>query len=101
MVLSCLFAGCFAIISAPIYLSKKVTCPIFIIHGKKDVLIPFKHSEMLQRLVPQNCHLFPIDAGGHNNLPEFAEYHDILYDILNDEALHARLLAEQSQSPAA
>ncbi len=80
---------------------KKVNCPIFIIHGKKDVLIPFKHSEMLQRLVPQNCHLFSIEAGGHNNLPGFAEYHDLLYDILNEEALHTRLLAEKPQSPAA
>ncbi len=66
---------------------KKVTCPVFIIHGKKDRLIPYSHSEQLQALVPEQCDLYPIDEGGHNNLPDFAEYHDILYDILNDEAL--------------
>lgn len=80
---------------------KKVSCPTFILHGRKDGLIPFQHSEMLQRLAPKSIHLFPIDEGGHNNLPDFAEYHDVLYDILHDEALYTRLLASTNQSPAA
>ncbi len=25
-------------------------------------------------------------SAGHNNLPEFPEYHDLLYDILHEEA---------------
>lgn len=79
----------------------KVDHPVFILHGNKDRLIPFKHSVMLQRLIPDNCHLFTIEDGGHNNLPSFPEYHDILYDILNDEALHHRLLDATNQTPAA
>ena len=71
---------------------KKVTCPIFIIHGTKDRLIPFKHSQLLHELTNDRSQLIPIAEGGHNNLPSFAQYHEILYDILNDEALYARLL---------
>jgi hypothetical protein len=35
--------------------------------------------------------VIPIKDGKHNNLPEFAEYHEWLYDILNDEALFLKL----------
>ena len=66
----------------------KVSCPIFIIHGRKDRLIPFNQSELLVNLVPDTSKLFPVDDAHHNNLPDFAEYHDDLYDILNDEGLY-------------
>jgi len=71
---------------------KKVTCPIFIIHGKKDRLIPIRQSKDLQKIVPQQCHLFPIAKAHHNNLPNFSEYHDVLYDILNDDEFIAQHL---------
>ncbi|HFC00292.1 MAG TPA: alpha/beta hydrolase [Phaeodactylibacter sp.] len=63
---------------------KKVSCPIFIIHGKKDRLIPFKNSKMLKDIAPIPCTLFPIEKAHHNNLPSFSEYHEVLYNILND-----------------
>lgn len=65
---------------------KKTSCPIFIIHGKKDHLIPFKNSEMLKDIAPKQCTLFPIEKAHHNNLPSFSEYHEVLYDILNEES---------------
>ena len=64
---------------------KTVNCPIFFIHGNKDRLIPHQHSVMLQELRPESSELFTIPGGGHNNLPKFPAYHDILYDILNEE----------------
>ncbi len=73
---------------------KKVNCPIFIIHGRKDHLIPFRHSEMLLRLVPRQTHLFAIDDAGHNNLPDFPAYHDYLYDILNDDDLYISVVEQ-------
>jgi pimeloyl-ACP methyl ester carboxylesterase len=63
---------------------KKVKCPIFLIHGKKDRLFPFSFSVRLQELVPDSATLIPIEKAHHNNLPEFAEYHDRLYEILNE-----------------
>ncbi len=67
---------------------KKVTCPIFIIHGKKDRLIPFSAGQKLIDARPNISKMFPIDEGGHNNLPSFPEYHSYLYDILNNDQLY-------------
>jgi alpha-beta hydrolase superfamily lysophospholipase len=63
---------------------KKVQCPVFIIHGRRDRLIPHRQSEMLKALVPEIVTLHTIEGAGHNNLPEFPEYHDLLYDMLHD-----------------
>lgn len=59
-----------------------VRCPIYIIHGTKDWLIPFSSSVRLQGLVPLAARLVPIYGGGHNNLPSFQEYHQKLEEIL-------------------
>jgi pimeloyl-ACP methyl ester carboxylesterase len=66
---------------------KKVSAPIFYIHGTRDRLISSSCSERLMALNPTRAKLFPIEKGGHNNLPEYPEYHDVLYDILNEEAI--------------
>ncbi|MCH2084925.1 MAG: alpha/beta hydrolase [Saprospiraceae bacterium] len=70
---------------------KKVFCPIFIIHGTKDRLISFSQGKQLAELTKDRSELIPIENGGHNNLPDFAEYHEELYDILNDELRYEEL----------
>jgi len=45
----------------------------------------------LHEVIPEQSMLFEIEEGGHNNLPSFPEYHDLLYDILNDEAFYRRI----------
>jgi pimeloyl-ACP methyl ester carboxylesterase len=80
---------------------KQINCPIFIIHGLKDRLIPFKHSKMLQALAPSNSHLFELKEAGHNDLSDFPEYHDILYDILNDDKLFERFSGKQPSNQRA
>lgn len=69
-----------------------IHCPIFIVHGKKDRLIPYSQSLMLREKFPNTVQLFPVEEAGHNNLPDFAAYHEWLYDILNDD----NLLQQQS-----
>lgn len=59
-----------------------VRCPIYIIHGTKDRLIPFRSSVRLANLVPLTARLVPIYGGGHNNLPSFPEYHQKLGEVL-------------------
>ena len=61
---------------------KKVKCPVYILHGTKDRLIPIKHSINLQQLNPERITLIRIKGGGHNNLPFFPEYHNFLRNIL-------------------
>ncbi len=62
---------------------KKVEAPIHIIHGNKDRLIPFNHSLQLKELV-NSIQLHEIHGAGHNNLPDFPEYHEIIYDLLEE-----------------
>jgi pimeloyl-ACP methyl ester carboxylesterase len=61
---------------------KHVNCHTYIIHGTKDRLIPISNSEKLQALNPKKITLLRIVGGGHNNLPTFNEYHNIMRDIL-------------------
>ena len=63
---------------------KSISCPVFIIHGNKDRLILFNHSVRLQKINPTLIQLLKVEGGGHNNLPSFPEYHEYLYDILNE-----------------
>ncbi|MBK9487764.1 MAG: alpha/beta fold hydrolase [Haliscomenobacter sp.] len=64
---------------------KKVTCPIFIIHGDKDRLISYAQGKRLHEISADRSTLITIEGGGHNNLPDFPEYHEHLYDILNEQ----------------
>ncbi len=61
---------------------RKVNCPVYIIHGTKDRIIPIRQSVALQKLNPGKIILIRIQGGGHNNLPSFDEYHNFLRDIL-------------------
>lgn len=62
---------------------RKIESPVLLIHGTKDRLIPFEHSVRLQQIRPELAYLLPIEGGGHNDLPDYPEYHQYLYDILN------------------
>lgn len=62
-----------------------VRCPIYILHGTRDWLIPISHSEKLQQINARRTTLIRIHGGGHNNLPSFPEYHNFIRDILNDQ----------------
>ncbi|MDA0195030.1 MAG: alpha/beta fold hydrolase [Bacteroidetes bacterium] len=59
-----------------------VKCPIKIIHGTNDHLIPFKSSIELSKIKPDNTRLYAVIGAGHNNLHTFEEYHRMLEEIL-------------------
>ena len=62
---------------------KYVQCPIHIIHGTQDKLIPFKSSIKLSKVNPTLTKLHTVIGGGHKNLNNFESYHLMLDDILN------------------
>ncbi|GAA0872096.1 alpha/beta fold hydrolase [Gangjinia marincola] len=62
---------------------KYVNCPIHIIHGTNDQLIPFKSSVKLSKIKPDNTRLWPIIGGGHKNLNNFESYHRTLEEIIH------------------
>jgi uncharacterized protein len=59
-----------------------VKCHTYILHGTKDWLIPIKQSEALRNINKHKITLIKIHGGGHNNLPNFPEYHNFIRDIL-------------------
>ena len=62
---------------------KYVRCPIHIIHGTDDTLIPYKSSLKLSSINPKLTTLHSVIGGGHKNLNNFESYHKMLDDILN------------------
>lgn len=59
-----------------------VSCPIYLFHGTRDGFIPYESSERLLPRVAAEHRLFAIRGAGHNDLGEFAEYHERLDEIL-------------------
>ena len=43
-----------------------INCPLLIIHGTKDEIIPYEHSQALQK--KSECNLLTLKGGGHNDL---------------------------------
>lgn len=62
---------------------KYVECPIHIIHGTNDKLIPFKSSVKLSKIRPDQTRLYAVIGGGHKNLNTFESYHKMLAEIIN------------------
>lgn len=46
---------------------KSAKCPVFIIHGKVDTLIPFSHAEELYEACPSECYLHMPEKMDHND----------------------------------
>jgi alpha-beta hydrolase superfamily lysophospholipase len=61
-----------------------VQCPIHIIHGTDDKLIPYKSSIKLSQITPQLTTLHTVINGGHKNLNTFESYHTMLDNIINN-----------------
>ncbi|MBK8635314.1 MAG: alpha/beta fold hydrolase [Saprospiraceae bacterium] len=66
---------------------KYVKCPIHIIHGTSDRLIPFQSSIKLSKINAPLSRLHSIIGGGHNNLHTFESYHEILDQILTKDKI--------------
>jgi len=70
---------------------KYVQCPIHIIHGTNDTLIPFKTSIKLSKINPKRTRLYTVIDGGHKNLNNFESYHKMLDEILNSTPVEQNL----------
>lgn len=64
---------------------KYVRCPIHIIHGTNDKLIPYKTSVKLSQVNPKLTTLHTVIGGGHKNLNNFESYHQMLSKIINSK----------------
>lgn len=64
---------------------KYVQCPIHIIHGTHDKLIPYKSSVKLSQIRPKLTKLHTVIGGGHKNLNNYESYHNMLDDIMTKQ----------------
>ncbi|MEE9349523.1 MAG: alpha/beta fold hydrolase [Flavobacteriaceae bacterium] len=64
---------------------KYVNCPIKIIHGTNDKIVPYKNSLKLAKINPKNTRLYSIIDGGHKNIHNFESYHRALKEIINSK----------------
>ena len=53
---------------------EKVDCPVHIIHGTNDQVIPYNHAKELQPVLKPGATFTTIKFGNHNNLFTFEEY---------------------------
>ena len=60
-----------------------VSCPVLIIHGKQDEVIPFAQGLKLAGLAKLKSFV-AIHGGHHNDLSEFPEYWSSLKRFLTD-----------------
>lgn len=58
-----------------------VQCPVYLIHGTDDELVPFRASLMLEKL-GEHIHLTTIQGGTHGDLPSFPQFKDLLIKVL-------------------
>ena len=63
---------------------KGVDCPIKIIHGSDDKLVPVSTAIELSEIQPDNTRLYLILKAGHLDVHKFKEYHRVLNEIFED-----------------
>lgn len=61
----------------------EVICPIYLIHGTQDGIVPYSSSERLLKLIKTDGKLIAIEGGGHNDLSDFGRYHKSLDQMLD------------------
>lgn len=67
---------------------RQITCPLFILHGKIDEIIPIDHSDLLYKAsISQYKHLLCINQASHN---VFDHHADIIQPILQFIQLYIR-----------
>ncbi len=57
----------------------RTNAPTFIIHGRRDEIVPFRHAEAMYASSLVKYPPYYVDGAGHNNIEKYA--HDYLYKI--------------------
>ncbi|MCP2038069.1 alpha/beta hydrolase [Chryseobacterium sp. HSC-36S06] len=66
---------------------KNVRCPIKIIHGSDDRLVPIKTAVDLSEINPRLTRLYVILGAGHINVHQFEEYHRVMEEIFENRKI--------------
>lgn len=71
---------------------KRVTCPVFIFHGKRDPLVPYSSALRLYASIPVDVHreLITFEKGYHSDLAGYPRFRKKLRTILATDRTPAR-----------
>ncbi len=71
----------------------KINCPVLIIHGKKDRVIPFYHGEAVFNAASDPKFKFWLDEAGHNDVACVGgqKYWETIKDFLESDALSSEI----------
>lgn len=63
---------------------KRVSCPVYILHGKLDMVVPYASALRLYAAVPPTVHreMVSFPKGRHSDLPRFPRYQRLLDRVL-------------------
>lgn len=62
---------------------KDVKCPVLVIHGTNDRIVPYSHGKELFGLAREPKRFVPVDGGDHNNFPAVMGIDEYLREIKN------------------
>jgi pimeloyl-ACP methyl ester carboxylesterase len=77
----------------------RVTGPVMLVHGDKDELIGFHHSEAILRALPQ-CRLLRVEGAGHGDVHQFPSFREGVASALIGLAGLAQAPAPASYAPS-
>lgn len=66
---------------------KNVRCPIKIIHGTDDKLVPINTAIDLSEINPELTRLYVILRAGHINIHQYEEYHRVMEEIFEERKI--------------
>lgn len=74
-----------------------IDCPVFVIHGRRDEIVPFYHAEELHAATKVKYPPYYVEGAGHNNVEKFAtDYLTKIRQFISyvDEYIMQRIKAE-------
>ena len=77
-----------------------IDCPVFIIHGRRDEIVPFYHARELHNATKHKYPPYYVDGAGHNNVEKFAsDYLQRIKQFIShvDRFVQERNMAETRQ----
>ena len=78
-----------------------IECPIYIIHGTRDEIVPFYHAEELYFACKNKYPPYYVDGAGHNNVEKYAvDYLSRIKQFINycDDYVAARQEQEECEA---
>lgn len=65
---------------------KRISCPVYILHGKFDATVPYESALKLYAEIPADVHreMITFPKGHHSDLPRFPRYQRFLVQVLGE-----------------